>query len=142
MIVPDVNLLVYAHDSTSPQHQKAKKWWENLLSGSEPVGLPVLVGLAFVRLATHPTPNENPMTVAEARGRVGSWLETPVTQWLTVSPRTIEIAMDLLELAGRGGNLASDAFIGALSIEHGATVHSNDRDFARFPGVKWIDPLS
>ena len=82
------------------------------------------------------------MTVAEARGRVGSWLETPVTQWLTVSPRTIEIAMDLLELAGRGGNLASDAFIGALSIEHGATVHSNDRDFARFPGVKWIDPLS
>lgn len=142
MIVPDVNLLVYAHDSTSPQHQKAKKWWENLLSGSEPVGLPVLVGLAFVRLATHPTLNENPMTVAEARGRVGSWLETPVTQWLTGSPRTIEIAMDLLELVGRGGNLASDAFIGALSIEHGATVHSNDRDFARFPGVKWIDPLS
>ncbi len=141
MIVPDVNLLVYAYDSTSPQHGKAKKWWEDALSGTEPVGIPVLVGLAFVRLMTHPTLSENPMSVAEARKRVESWLETPVAQWLAGGVRSMELAMDLLEAAGKGGNLASDAFIAALSIEHGATVHSNDRDFARFPGVKWIDPL-
>lgn len=141
MIVPDVNLLVYAHDSTSPSHKKARQWWEGLLSGPEPVGIPLVVGLAFVRLVTHPTLNENPMSIADARDRVDSWMATPVAQWLAGSGRSMGLAMDLLETAGRGGNLATDAFIAALSLEHGATVHTNDRDFARFRGVKWTNPL-
>ena|SRR5215510_87548 len=74
MIVPDANLLIYAYDSTSPSHRAARRWWEDALSGSEPVGIPWIVVLAFVRLISHPTLLEHPLTVREAEGCVRQWV--------------------------------------------------------------------
>ena len=85
MIVPDVNVLVYAYDDTSPQHRAARRWWEEALSGSEPIGVPWIVVLAFVRLMTHPTLAENPMTVEEVRAAVASWLELDHVRLLSPS---------------------------------------------------------
>jgi uncharacterized protein len=141
VIVPDTNLLVYAHDLTAPEHAAARLWWEKCLSGAEPVGLPWVVILAFVRLMTHPTLSENPMSVERARQCVLSWLEQPVCRVLPGGPGAIDRFFDLLQRAGTGGNLCTDAMIAAVAEEYGGTVYSNDRDFDRFDGIRWKNPL-
>jgi toxin-antitoxin system PIN domain toxin len=142
MIVPDVNLLVYAYDETSPCHDDAREWWEGALSGHEPVGVPWIVVLAFVRLMTHPTLAENPMTVDQAAAAVRSWLELDHLRLLSPSPATIGRFLDLLAAAGLGGNLSTDAMIAALAVEYGGCVYTNDRDFDRFDAVLWKNPLA
>jgi toxin-antitoxin system PIN domain toxin len=142
MIVPDTNLLVYAYDAMSPRHARARSWWEGVLSGSEPVGIPWIVVLAFVRLMTHPTMSDNPMTITQAREAVAAWLELPHVRLLTVTSASLDIFFDQLTIAGTGGNLSTDALIAALAIEHGGCVYSNDRDFARFPAIAWRNPLA
>ena len=142
MIVPDANLLIYAHDSTSPNHGKAKEWWENALSGREPVWIPFVVALAFVRLTTHPALNENPMTAAMAPERVESWEKAPVVRFLSGSSATLRLAWEFLEAAEAGGNLTTDAMIAAHAAEIGGIVYSNDRDFDRFSKIRWRNPLT
>jgi predicted nucleic acid-binding protein len=110
------------------------------LSGDEPVGIPVVVLLAFVRLMTHPTLCEKPMTVAQVRARVDAWLAVDGVRLLFPSPATINQMLRLLEHAGLGGNLTSDALIAAHALELGGRVTSNDADFARFPGVVCENP--
>jgi toxin-antitoxin system PIN domain toxin len=141
MIIPDVNLLIYAYDSISPLHSKSREWWENVLSGDEPVGIPWVVVLAFTRLMTHPTLCTNPLTPEQVRERVDIWLEQPHVRMLSPAPETIRTFFELLESAGMGGNLSTDALIAAHAIENSGTVYSNDRDFGRFEGLKWINPL-
>jgi len=142
MIIPDANLLVYAYDETSPSHQVARVWWENALSGTEAVGIPWVVVLAFVRLVTHPTLTENPMTVEQAEEAVMSWLDAEHVRLLTPGNTTIVRFFELLTAAGTGGNLSTDAMIAALASEYGGCVYSNDRDFSRFPGVMSRNPLA
>ena len=141
MIVPDVNLLVYAYDETNPQHQKARDWWEHTLSGTEPVGIPWVVVLGFTRILTHPQICANPLSVSEVRQAVLQWMGLPHVRVIQLSNQAIELFFDLLEEAGMGGNLATDALIALHAREHSATIHSNDRDFDRFPGIKWVNPL-
>lgn len=141
MIVPDVNLLIYAHDSTAPAHRKARAWWESVLSGNEPVGIPWIVVLAFVRLMTHPTLSENPMTPGEARERVEEWLACGHVRLLSPEATTFNRFFDLITAVGTAGNLCTDALIAALAEEHGGKVYSNDADFDRFPGIAWENPL-
>ncbi len=142
MIIPDANLLIYAHDELSPHHDKARRWWEASLSGCDPVGIPVVVALAFMRLVTHPALNENPMTVAMARERLESWSQVSVVSILAGSSSTLRLAWQFLEAAEAGGNLTTDAMIAAHASEMGGTVYSNDRDFARFSKIRWINPLA
>lgn len=142
MIIPDANLLIYAYDETCPSHRTARSWWENALSGTEAVGIPWVVVLAFVRLATHPTLTENPMTVEQAEAAVMSWLEVDHVRLLTPSSATVARFFELLKATGTGGNLSTDAMIAALAAEYGGCVYSNDRDFARFPGVLSQNPLA
>jgi toxin-antitoxin system PIN domain toxin len=142
MIVPDTNLLVYAYDETVPLHPAARRWWEDVLSGSEPVGIPWIVVLAFVRLLTHPALVENPMTVDQARSAVMAWFDRGQVRLLSPSATTVVTFFDLLGAAGTGGNLSTDAMIAALAMEYGGCVYSNDRDFARFPGLVWRNPLT
>ncbi|HET6383284.1 MAG TPA: TA system VapC family ribonuclease toxin [Armatimonadota bacterium] len=142
MIIPDTNLLVYSYDSKSPYHDRARSWWEGVLSGPEPVGIPWIVVLAFTRLVTHPTLNENPMTVVQAREAVMAWLSVSHVRILETTPATIDLFFNLLTAAGTGGNLSTDAMIAALATEYGGRVFSNDRDFGRFPGIKWQNPLA
>lgn len=141
MILPDANLLIYAHDECAPCHESARTWWEKVLSGNEPVGIPWVVVLAFVRLTTHPQICREPLSVEQARFVVEGWLECPHVRVIQLSDRAIPIFFDLLEQAGMGGNLSTDALIALHAREHSAIIYSNDRDFDRFKGVKWVNPL-
>ena len=142
MIVPDANLLIYAYDETSPHHAPAKRWWVDTLSGEEPVGIPWVVVLAFTRLMTHPTVCGNPLTPQEARRRVEHWFAQGHVRLLSPTPATLGRFFELLEEAGLGGNLATDALIAAHAMEHGAVVHTADLDFARFRALRWTKPLA
>lgn len=141
MILPDVNLILYAYDASSPFHTKAATWWEDCLSGTEPVGLTTLVLFAFARISTSARAFARPMTIDTAAGHVRQWLEQPVASLIEMYPEDVERAFDLLCQAGAGGNLTTDAQLAALAIRHRAVVHSADSDFARFPEVSWLNPL-
>lgn len=141
MIVPDANLLIFAYDATAPAHERSRLWWEEALAGSEPVGIPWVVVLAFVRLTTHPTLSENPMTVAQARNAVDAWLALDHVRLLTPRASTLALFFDLLEQTQTGGNLSTDALIAALAQEYGGIVYSTDNDFNRFDGVNWRNPI-
>ncbi len=142
MIVPDANLLLYAYDSDSVFHAAAARWWTNLLSSAEPVGLCPVVVFAFLRLSTHAKVFERPLTVGEASQRVASWLARPNVRLLVAGPTHVESVCRLLTAAGTAGNLVTDAQIAALAMEYGAVVHSADTDFARLAGVEWENPLA
>ncbi|MFT5465977.1 MAG: toxin-antitoxin system PIN domain toxin [Verrucomicrobiales bacterium] len=141
MIVPDANLLIYAYDSTSPHHRASIAWWEGVLSGVEPVGIPWVVVLAFTRILTHPRVVNEPLEPREVRERVDQWLTLDHVRLLNPGPNSVSLFFDFLEEAGIGGNLSTDALIAVIAKEYGAVVHSNDRDFDRFSGLKWINPL-
>ncbi|GDY21220.1 ribonuclease VapC [Verrucomicrobiota bacterium] len=142
MIVPDINLLLYAYDADSPFHAKATAWWQGCLSGGEPVGLPPVVLFGFLRISTSARVFKNPMTPAEAAQHIRSWLVQPVAQILEPRSDHIEPVLNSLEKLGTAGNLVTDAQIAALAIEHGATLHTNDTDFMRFTGLRWFNPLT
>jgi uncharacterized protein len=139
--LPDVNLLLYAYDSGSPRHEVAKAWLEEVLSGSQTVGLPWAVLLSFVRLSTRRVTMTEPFGVETAIGFVEEWLAQPCATVVAPTHRHAAILRDLLAALGTGGNLTSDAHLAALAIEHGATLYSSDNDFSRFAGLHWVDPL-
>ncbi|MEO8428106.1 MAG: TA system VapC family ribonuclease toxin [Verrucomicrobiota bacterium] len=142
MIIPDINLLLYAHDSSSPSHARAASWWRSCLSGTEPVGLLHVVTFGFVRIATNARAFLNPMTPAEAAEHVRSWLEQPLVQVLDPGPDHTHHTLKLLEALGTAGNLVSDAQMAALAIDHNAVLHTADMDFVRFPGLRWFNPIT
>ena len=143
MIVPDANLLLYAYDITSPFHRAARSWWESCLSGSESVGLTHPVIFAFVRIGTNTRAFEAPLSLDEASGHVSSWLDRQVTRVLQPASDHVPHVLSLLAAAGSAGaNLVTDAQIAALAIAYGATVHTADRDFMRFPGLRCCYPLA
>ena len=142
MIIPDINLLLYAHDSSSPFHAKAAGWWQSCLSGDEPVGLLHVVVFGFVRIATNARAFLSPMTPAEAAGHVHSWLEQPPVQVLDPGPDHFRRVLKLLEALGTAGNLVSDAQMAALAMEQDAVLHTADTDFVRFPGLRWFNPIT
>jgi toxin-antitoxin system PIN domain toxin len=141
MILPDANLLIYAHDSSAAKHRSAKDWWEATLSGSKPVGIPWVVVIAFTRIMTHPQLSQNPLSIEQVRELVEEWFAAPQVRLIQVSDRGLPVFFELLEDAQMGGNLSTDALIALHAREHSATIYSNDRDFDRFNGVRWVNPL-
>ncbi len=142
MIIPDLNLLLYTYDSGSPFHAKAAAWWQECLSGKEPVGLPLVVVFGFVRITTHSRVFRSPMTPSEAARHVRSWQAQPVVQILEPCPDHVESVLNLLESLSAAGSLVTDAQIAALTIEYEAVLHTADTDFMRFPGLRWHNPLA
>jgi toxin-antitoxin system PIN domain toxin len=142
MIVPDVNLLLYAYDSDSLFHDKAAAWWRKCLSGAEPVGLASAVVFGFTRVGTSARAYRHPMAVGEAAGHVRSWLQIPVVEVVDPGPGHIDQVLKLLENLGAAGNLVTDAQIAALAIEQGAVLHTADADFQRFPELRWYNPIT
>ena len=142
MKLPDVNLLLYAFDATAPRHDRARRWLEEQLSGTETVALTWVVLLAFVRVSTNPRVFEKPLPASDAFDIVDGWLAQPCTTIVDPTDRHLAFLQDLLEPLGTAGNLTTDAHLAALAIEHGAELCSSDADFARFPGLRWTDPLS
>lgn len=141
MIVADLNLLVYAHSAGAPLHEPARHWWEALANGTERVGIAWIVAAGFVRLLTHPDVLTTPATPAHAVDLVAEWFRSPSVVPLNPGTQHLAIFRNMLAASGVGGNLVTDAHIAALAIEYQAEVHSNDRDFARFPGLRWRNPL-
>lgn len=141
MIVPDLNLLLYACDASAAQHRAAAAWWEGCLNGSEPVGIPVVVLFGFLRIATSPRVYRSPMTLAEVSEAAASWLARPHVVELDGGPGFFGAVLDLLQAAGTAGKLVTDAQIAATAIAHGGTVFSNDSGFRRFPGLRVVNPL-
>ena len=142
MIVPDLNLLLYAYNTNAPQHHVAKRWWEDLINGTERIGVPWMVAIGFVRLTTHPRVLAKPVSPAEAVGRLRRFFEYAHVEALNPGPDHLDHLQRCLDAAGVGAELVTDAHIAALSIEYQAEVHSNDSDFGRFPGVRWRNPLT
>ena len=142
MIIPDVNLLVYAVFDGYPQHDRAAEWLGDALNGLETVGLTAPAVFGFVRLGTSSRVHENPLTLTEAATYVNEWLEREQVRFLAPGPQHVSIALGLLTEVGTGANLTTDAQLAAYAIEAGGTVHSNDGDFGRFPGVVWVNPLT
>jgi toxin-antitoxin system PIN domain toxin len=142
VILPDLNLLIYAHNEAAPQHSRARQWWEDLIQREHPIGMPWAVALGFVRLVTHPRVLEQPLPPALALGYVETWLEHSCVRILDPGPRHVRLLHALFEAAGVAGSLTTDAHLAALAIEHQCELHSNDGDFARFPGLRWHNPLA
>jgi toxin-antitoxin system PIN domain toxin len=138
----DANLLLYAVSSTAPQHETARAWWETTLNGTGRVGLPWQTIGAFVRIATHPRVTRRPLSAEDAWSYVAEWLDVDVVWVPPATERTAAVLGDLLRLTGATGNLVPDAQLAALALEHGLAVVTADTDFARFPGVRWVNPLS
>lgn len=142
MILVDANLLVYAATASVPQHERAREWLDERLNATAPVGLPWSSLLAFVRLVSNPRVFERPRPLLDAWGQVEAWLGCePV--WI---PQATDQHRDVLGRLFRGSversNLVPDAHLAALAIEHGLILCSTDGDFARFPLLRWENPLS
>jgi len=142
VIIPDVNLLLYAIDGSSPQHGRARQWLQDQLSGVETVAFSWTVLLGFLRLATNPRVFVQPLDVSGAVQVVSGWLDQPNVTITNPTDRHLSIFRDLLDEIGTAGNLTMDAHLAALAIEHGADIHSADSDFARFAAVTWVNPLA
>jgi len=141
VILIDANLLLYARDSQSDRHDRAREWLTAQLNGSARVGLPWASLIAFVRIATHPRVYDRPLTAKQAWSQVEEWLSAG-TAWIPVpTQRHGSILGDLIRRHDIRGNLVTDAALAALAIEHGLELCSADSDFARFPEVKWRNPL-
>lgn len=141
MIVLDANILFYSYSTASPEHQKAKDCVEQLFSGTETVGLPWQTIAAFLRISTNPRlPGARPAT--EAAHEVEAWLSQPSVRIVTPGEDHWRVLRQLMFEGQAFGPLVSDAQIAALAIENGAVLYSSDRDFARFPGLRWMNPLA
>jgi uncharacterized protein len=142
VILVDANILIYAHVESFAQHKAARLWLDQQLNGSMRVGLPWVSLLAFLRLVTNPRVFERPEPMVDAWKQAVAWLACePV--WIPHSTdRHADLMSELLALPGVNANLVPDAHLAALSLEHGLTLCSTDGDFARFPALRWLNPLA
>lgn len=142
MILPDVNVLVHAHNSDSKVHALARHWWDECLAGSEGIGLAWAALLGFIRLTTNRRIVAEPLPIDDVMARIGSWLDLPHVH--LVQPSESHFARLRAELSqlGTAGNLTTDAHLAVLAMERGYILYTTDTDFARFPGLRWVNPCT
>jgi hypothetical protein len=141
VILLDANILIYAHESSFPQHAEARHWLDAQLNGFAPVGIPWVSLIAFLRVVTNPRIFRDPEKMADAWSQVGVWLSADAVRIPQPTEKHAAVLSELIALPGIHGNLVHDSHLAALAIEHGLTLCSTDGDFARFPGLRWINPL-
>lgn len=142
MIVLDANILLYAYDAGSDQHAKARAWLEETLSGTDPVGLPWQTVTAFVRIVTNPKLSGKRFTPAEVIDVVDQWLDQPNVRLLDPGDQHWSFLRQMIIDGQARGPLITDAQLAALTIEYGGVLHTTDRDFSRFPGLRWQNPIA
>jgi uncharacterized protein len=140
VIIPDLNLLLYAYNPGAAAHVEAKAWWQNLLRSGTPVGIPWIVALGFIRLSTTRGVFATPATTPDALSRVDAWFGQPNVTILNPGAQHLLHLRAMLAVTS-GGSLTTDAHLAALAIEHRAELHTNDTDFSRFPSLQWRNPL-
>ena len=142
MIVLDANLLLYAYDVSSSQHVPARSWIEEVFSGSALLGLPWQTIAAFLRITTNPRLPGQRFTLQEAVDIVDSWIAQPNVRLLAPGENHWPLFRQMMMAGQALGPLVSDAHLAALAIESGGVLHTTDRDFARFPDLRWTNPLA
>lgn len=141
MILLDTNILLYAHIESYQVHKQARDWLDARFNSGTPVGLPWQTIYGFLRISTNPRAFARPMTMPSALKQIGLWLDHEAS-WIPLpTSRHFEVAQSLLRVPGVHAELVSDAQLAALAIEHGLVLCSADTDFARFPGLRWENPL-
>lgn len=141
MIIPDINLLIYAINSDTPHHEQAREWLENVFSGKETIGLAWIVILGFLRIVTNDRILPKPLPQNKAFEVIDSWISLPEVSLIGPTAQHWEIVKELLQPLGTAGNLTSDAHLAALAIEHSGCLYSTDIDFSRFSSLRWKNPL-
>lgn len=141
MKIIDVNILIYAVNKDASLHTSAKMWLEQTICGSESIGLSWNVLLAFLRLTTRAGLFRQPLPLDTSFDLVASWMDYPTVTVIHPGPRHLQVLRELLAPWGTGGNLTSDAHLAALAVERGAELCSCDSDFARFRGLRWLNPI-
>ena len=142
MVLPDVNVLVYAHREDSAQHAGCREWVEAVINGNEAFGLSELVLSGFVRVVTHPKVFAKPSPLADALEFTEQLRARPNGIPVAPGPRHWDIFRALCIQAGAKGNLVPDAYLAAMAIESGCEWISTDRDFSRFKDLRWRHPLT
>lgn len=142
MTVVDANILLYAYDTLSPHHKSARQWLQEALSEDAPLGLPWMSIAAFLRIATNPKLPGVRFTPEEACQVVDQWLDQPNVRLLGLGENHWHHFRQMLIDGQARGPLVTDAQLAALTIEHGGVLNTTDRDFARFPGLRWKNPLA
>lgn len=141
MIIPDLNLLLYATNPQERRHAKAHQWWSTTLSGYIPVGLTWMVVMGFIRIATSPQYSDTPVSVDSAISAIREWRAAECVRMIEPREEHLHVLERLLMNRGVAGQHTMDAHLAALAIEHRGTVYSADSDFAHFEAVSWINPL-
>jgi toxin-antitoxin system PIN domain toxin len=141
MILVDANLLLYAYNKQISEHLAARRWLTAVMSGTEPVGIAWIAVLAFLRISTSREAFKQPLSIEDAVSIVDDWFEASVTELIHPTPRHWTVLREQLKAGQASANLTTDAHLATLAIEHGATLYSTDRDFTRFPGLKFVNPL-
>ena len=142
MIVLDANLLLYAYNSRAPNHAQARHWVEEVFSGTEAVGLPWQTVSAFLRIITNRNLVGDRLSMEEAATVVEEWAAQPMVHLLAPGDRHWAFFRRMLVEGKVSGPMTTDAELAALTMENGGVLYTTDRDFARFPGLKWVDPLA
>lgn len=142
MLLPDVNVLVYAHvEDSTPEHGEYAAWVTRMATGPEPFALSVLVLSGFVRVVTNPRVFQPPSSLDMALAFVASLVERPTARIVGPGPDHLEIFERMCRESEATGKLVADAQHAAVAVEHGCTMVSTDSDFSRFPGLRWQHPL-
>jgi toxin-antitoxin system PIN domain toxin len=142
VIVLDANVLLYAYDGTSPHHSVARDWLKGVFSGSELVGLPWQVVWAFLRLSTNSRIFADSLSMEKAVEVAQEWMDLKQVRMLAPGERHWRLLQQMLIDGRVRGPLTTDAELAALTIEYGGVLYTTDRDFARFPGLRWLNPLA
>jgi len=142
VIVIDANILLYAYDADSDKHAKARAWVEEVFSGASPVGLPWQTVSAFMRIVTNPRLTGKRFTPAEVVEIVDEWVNQPNVRLLGPGDHHWNFLRQMMVDGQARGPLVTDAQLAALTIEYGGVLHTTDRDFSRFPGLRWKNPIA
>ena len=140
MILPDVNVLVHAHNADSLVHEAVRAWWDECLEGTEGVGLAWAAILGFVRITTNRRVVARAMAIETVMSLIEHWLSLPHVHIVQPSDSHFDRLRRELQQLGTGGNLTTDAHLAVLAMERGYTLYSTDADFSRFAGLRWINP--
>lgn len=141
MILPDLNLLLYAYNSQAPQHKKAMAWWENVINSKQAILLPYEILFGFIRIATNKRLGETCVSLKQAKITVDTWLNMPHTKIITPDQDHYSRVLNLMFESKSQGALLSDAILASYAIKHCATLCSNDDDFRRFTGLIYFNPI-
>jgi toxin-antitoxin system PIN domain toxin len=140
MYLVDTNVLVHAVNQAAREHPSARDWLANAFVGPQTVAFSWVALIGFIRVSTHPRVLSRPLTPSQSTDIVQLWLDQPNATVIEPQAGHLVVVSELLSRAGAAGDLAVDAHLAALALEHDAEVITYDRDLERFPGVRWRTP--